>query len=254
MSFVEQVKITGNLGVALDAVLAATKPANVLQVGGNDGTNAYAIPLTSGGAAVSISGAVTNLGTFAVQATQSGNWTSRIVGASGVTLDAVLGATKPANVLQVGGNDGTNAYGIPLASGGGSVVISGTATANQGTAGTSTAPWYTRYGAPTTALWSQAAINFSASGATVIVAGVSSQTIRVMRIFFVNSNTTTATNITIQDSTPASFSGAFLLQAGGQFNGAPSGEPLWVTASGKGFQLNSSGAVQISGVVWYTQS
>ena len=43
-------------------------------------------------------------------------------------MDAVLGATKPANVLQVGGNDGTNAYGIPLASGGGSVVVSGTLT------------------------------------------------------------------------------------------------------------------------------
>jgi hypothetical protein len=46
-------------------------------------------------------------------------------GATGVTLDAVLGATKPANVLQVGGNDGTNAYALPLASGGGSAVISG---------------------------------------------------------------------------------------------------------------------------------
>ena len=45
-----------------------------------------------------------------------------------VTLDAVLGATKPANVLQVGGNDGTNAYAIPLASGGASIVTSGTST------------------------------------------------------------------------------------------------------------------------------
>jgi len=48
-----------------------------------------------------------------------------IEGHSGVVLDAVLGATKPANVLQVGGNDGTNAYAVPLASGGGSVVVSG---------------------------------------------------------------------------------------------------------------------------------
>lgn len=44
--------IHGSGGVVLDAVLAATKPANVLQVGGNDGTNAYAIPLVSGGGAV----------------------------------------------------------------------------------------------------------------------------------------------------------------------------------------------------------
>ena len=50
--------------------------------------------------------------------------TADIVGHAGVVLDAVLGATKPANVLQVGGNDGTNAYAIPLISGGGSVVVS----------------------------------------------------------------------------------------------------------------------------------
>ena len=46
-----------------------------------------------------------------------------------MTLDAVLGATKPANVLQVGGNDGTNAYAIPLASGGSSIVVSGSVSA-----------------------------------------------------------------------------------------------------------------------------
>jgi hypothetical protein len=43
-------------------------------------------------------------------------------GAAGITLDAVLGATKPANVLQIGGNDGTNAFALPLVSGGGAVV------------------------------------------------------------------------------------------------------------------------------------
>jgi hypothetical protein len=59
--------------------------------------------------------AVTNAGTFLVQAELQGH--------AGVTLDAVLGATKPANALQVGGNDGTNAYGIPLASGGGTVLV-----------------------------------------------------------------------------------------------------------------------------------
>jgi hypothetical protein len=137
----------------------------------------------------------------------------KITGNLGVALDAALGATKPANVLQVGGNDGTNAYGIPLASGGGSLIISGTATANQGTAGTSTSPWYGRFGAPTTALWSQAAITFSSSGDNTIVAGSGSTTIRVMRMFFVNSNTTTLTNITFKDSTPTSLSGAFLLNS-----------------------------------------
>ncbi len=79
--------------------------------------------------------AVTNAGTFAVQAAQSGNWTSRTVGNIGGVLDAVLGAAKPANVLQVGGNDGTNAFAMPLASGGGSVVVSGTVTATTASVG-----------------------------------------------------------------------------------------------------------------------
>ena len=58
---------------------------------------------------------------------ETGTITANIVGHAGITLDAVLGASKPANVLQVGGNDGTNAYAIPLASGGGSVEVTDTA-------------------------------------------------------------------------------------------------------------------------------
>src|ERR1700690_1308156 len=61
-----KVQITGNVGGILDAILGATKPPNVLQVGGNDGTNAYAIPLASGGTSVIISGAVTTSGTATV--------------------------------------------------------------------------------------------------------------------------------------------------------------------------------------------
>lgn len=42
--------------------------------------------------------------TGTVAATQSGNWTSRIVGNAGATLDAVIGnATAPTNMLAVGG-------------------------------------------------------------------------------------------------------------------------------------------------------
>jgi hypothetical protein len=48
--------------------------------------------------------AVTNAGTFAVQAVQSGNWTSRTVGNGGATLDfAQGGATAPTNALAIGG-------------------------------------------------------------------------------------------------------------------------------------------------------
>jgi hypothetical protein len=77
------------------------------------------------------------IGTTAITTTgTAGQPLVGIAGHAGVTLDAVLGATKPANVLQVGGNDGTNAYAIPLASGGTSVVVSGSVTAT--CSGTST--------------------------------------------------------------------------------------------------------------------
>lgn len=214
--------------------------------------------------------AVTNTGTFVVQATLAAETTKvigtiRVIGNIGGVMDTTLGSTKPANVLQVGGNDGTNAYALPLASGGGKLLVTAdaiTVAAAQtlatvttvGTVTTVTNPVLDKPAAPTTATWSQAAITFNSSGDNTLVAGVGGQTIRVMRIFFVNSDAATATNITIKDSTPTSFSGAFLLNSGGFFSGAPSGEPLFVTASGKGFQLNSSAAVQISGVIWYTIS
>ena len=65
-NIIGKVDILGNTGVALDAVLGATKPANCLQVGGNDGTNAYAVPLASGGTSVLVSGSVTASGTVSV--------------------------------------------------------------------------------------------------------------------------------------------------------------------------------------------
>ncbi len=119
---------------------------------------------------------------------------------------------------------------------------------------TVTNPVSTRPASPTTSTWSQAAISFSGSGANILVAGVGGQTVRIMRLFIVNSDAATATNITIQDTTPTSFSGAFRLASGGSWSGDGAGDPLYTTATGKGFQLNSSVAVQISGTVWYTQS
>lgn len=51
-------------------------------------------------------GTVTVTGTVA--ATQSGNWTTRIVGNAGATLDQAPGSAIPTNGLMVGGTDGTN--------------------------------------------------------------------------------------------------------------------------------------------------
>ena len=222
--------IVGHAGAVLDAVLGATKPPNVLQVGGNDGTNAYAVPLASGGASVVVSGSVSVSGS--------------VTAAQGTA--AALSAYWP-----VGLSDGTNLIGVSAHP----VYVQGTVTANQGTAAANTAPWVTRPGSPTTASWTVAAINFNTSGANIIVAAVGGQTVRVMRMFFVNCDSTNVVNVTIQDTTPTSFTGPIRIITAGSFNGTDSnGEPLYVSASGKGIQLNTDTAVQISGTIWYTQS
>jgi hypothetical protein len=70
---VQLVGIEGHAGGAFDAALGAAKPANVVQVGGNDGTDVYAVPLTSGGAAVAVvdSASQTSLATLAGAVTSS---------------------------------------------------------------------------------------------------------------------------------------------------------------------------------------
>jgi hypothetical protein len=114
--------------------------------------------------------------------------------------------------------------------------------------------WQIRPGSPKTANWSSAAITFSALGANVIIAAVAAQTVRVMRMFIVNADAALTTQITIQDTTPTSFTGAFPLIPNGSFSARGEGEPHFISGSGKGIQINSSVAVQISGTVWYTQS
>ena len=114
----------GNLATIASAL------TNPLPVSLPSATVTTLTPPSASAIASALSGvAVTNAGTFAVQAastlaaeTTKVIGTVRVEGNLGVALDAVLGATKPANTLQVGGNDGTNAYAIPLVSGGGAVV------------------------------------------------------------------------------------------------------------------------------------
>lgn len=110
---------------------------NDLYVRMNDGTHAITAAISAWGTAPTgtfVEGVNANLfiGGVIASSAASGIQLVGISGHSGVTLDAVLGATKPANVLQVGGNDGTNAYAVPLASGGGSVVVSGTVSIGAG--------------------------------------------------------------------------------------------------------------------------
>jgi hypothetical protein len=105
--------------------------------------------------------------------------------------------------------------------------------------------------APTTSVYLQAAISTAANPA-VFVAAVGGKTIRVYRILIVNAGT--ATNVTLEDSTPTVFSGAIPLVANGSLSADGAGDPLWVTASGKAFQAVNSASQSLVGQVWYTQS
>ena len=138
-----------------DGTPGAATPDTAIQVAGTDGTDLRAILTDTSGrqevvGAASSGAAVTgnpvlvagsdgtdartlltdNTGQLKVlvEGGTGATVTAEIEGHAGGVLDAVVGATKPANVLQVGGNDGTNAYAIPMASGGASVIVSGTVT------------------------------------------------------------------------------------------------------------------------------
>lgn len=95
------------------------------------------------------------------------------------------------------------------------------------------------------------AINFSNTGDNTVVAGVSGQTIRVWRLFFVVS---AATNITIKDGSSTSLTGAMNMLANGSAFWDLQGDPWFVTASGNGFVINQSGTAQVSGTCYFSQS
>ena len=269
-------------GVPLTATLAGSPAVEALNV---FVTNATSSSVTQGTSPWVVSGTVTanQGGAWTVAATQSGTWTVQQGGAPWSVSQSgswTVAATQ-SGVWSTRTQDGS---GNPISSTSeGSPATTGlnvhiqehrSGFRNIVTVSQGTSPWVTSFSAPqhvivdsatlgtvstkpaapSTAVWTQASISFSSSGDNTVVAGSGSTTIRIMRLSFVNSDTTTATSITIKDSTPTSFSGAFRLVSGGSFGGDSEGEPLYVTASGKGFVINSSAAVQISGTVWYTQS
>jgi hypothetical protein len=112
---------------------------------------------------------------------------------------------------------------------------------------------FVRPQAPTTALWTHAIIAVSAaSGTQSLIAGSGSTTIRVMKIQF---TTNAATNIYFLDSTPTTLSGTYVLTGNGSsFADFGNGEPLWVSGSGKAFEINLSATATLGGDIWYTQS
>lgn len=105
--------------------------------------------------------------------------------------------------------------------------------------------------APTSGITTRAAINVASSGDNTLIAAVSSQTIRVHKLFLVVSG---AVNIKFKDGAGTDFHPALPMQAGGGFVLDFDQEPWFVTSTNTALVLNLSAAVQVSGRIYYTQS
>ena len=93
----------------------------------------------------------------------------------------------------------------------------------------------------------RAVINFSTSGDQTIVAADSANRIVVHRIWLVVAG---ATSLTFKDSLASP--GAASMAANGALVFDATGEPWFCTNINQAFIINSSNAVQVSGVVHYT--
>lgn len=95
-----------------------------------------------------------------------------------------------------------------------------------------------------------AALSFSSSGDNTAVAASTGKTIKIWKLAFTVAG---AVNPTFKDGASTSLSGAFVLTANGSnlvFD--YDGSPWWVTSPGNAFIINLSGAVALTGQVWYT--
>lgn len=92
----------------------------------------------------------------------------------------------------------------------------------------------------------RAPINFSASGNNTVVSADTTRRVLIHRIWLVVGG---ATNITFKDNLPSP--GAIPLGQYGGITFDTTGEPWLVTDVNTAFIINSSSAVQVSGVVYY---
>jgi len=100
-----------------------------------------------------------------------------------------------------------------------------------------------------TSAYSRAKIDVAGAGDNTLVALAAAQTIRVFRILL----TLVAGTIKFRDGTGgADLTGAMSLSA--IVLESNDGNPLYITTAGNAFVANLSGANQLSGTVWYTQS
>jgi hypothetical protein len=93
----------------------------------------------------------------------------------------------------------------------------------------------------------EAIIDTAGSGDNTLIAGVTGYYIAVYKIWYVLAGDV---NHTLKNGSTA-FSGTVTGKAGGSFVLDYDGTPWFVTTAGNGFVLNLSGAVQVSGRVYY---
>lgn len=98
-----------------------------------------------------------------------------------------------------------------------------------------------------------AAISFTTTGDNTIVASVAGKLITVVGLLLVSTGTT---NITVKDGAATSLSGAMPLAAGTPLvlPVDPTVDWYQTSVTSNNLVLNQSGAVQISGTVWYVQN
>lgn len=90
--------VNPSVGVVGSAVVLSSTQIGFSQ-GGNLVTPSTANPLPVAVVSGSVNANVTNI----VPVSQSGTWSTRLVGNAGAIVDAVVGGTQPANLIQVGG-------------------------------------------------------------------------------------------------------------------------------------------------------
>lgn len=102
---------------------------------------------------------------------------------------------------------------------------------------------------PTTRTLSSLAYTTASSGDIAAVPAVAGQIIRVYRLLLVIGGTT---NITFKDGTTA-LTGALPFVVNNQLLLPFDGEPWFTTSQSGQFTINGSQAVQVSGIVYFTQ-
>ena len=160
-----------------------------------------------------------NVSSNTVQAQQSGSWTSTVTQSTNTNLRASVDIDGSSNTVTL--STGTNPIGT------------------------------VNFNPRSVAVLVSSAINTSSTGDDVIVSTVSSQTVRVFKMFFVVSAPTT---ITFKSGGNTLLSGAMSFLANGAFIIDFDGEPWFVTAASQGFIINQTGSAQISGTVYYQQN